>query len=173
MNSEERAHLKKLLGALELSFNDLPPGENRVRSFLRKQYYRLAKKWHPDTAGSGAYSDRFREARESYRELLELLKEKGEGFLPEAAAEGRDDSFEKYKEASRRYTEALEHYFKRKKSVDLNPADTEYLKLVDSLRSIKSEFAELLQNHSDSVFTGDIIEKIARINVWLSKIEEN
>ena len=180
MNKEEiTAALLSSLKRLEfLPFQEKEPeNPKEFRHLLKQHYLSLAWLCHPDQQGN---KESFQTLSENYTflknyseshfiEIKTLLIEYSgvkETILFHTDFE-KADLFNEYKKASEAYTLALEKYYKKANSVILDPLNPAFKVLTQNLTEIKTHLARILKKDPASQFTQDIVEKIARINVWL------
>ncbi|GEM_PF-2577259 len=129
------------------------PPNSRV--LLKRAFRKLALSVHPDHGGD---STRFIRLKTAY-DLLSRFG--GEQQAP------KSNFFERYKELTRQYNQAVSDYFERRKMLILDPSDPDYVRLKEQLVFFRSSYVDLLQEDPRNVFAGDIRDKLRSITNWL------
>ncbi len=127
------------------------------RELLKSAFRKLALTVHPDHGGD---STRFIRLKTAYDLLSRFGREQ---------QTRKSDFFERYKELSRHYNQAVTEYFERRKMLILDPSDPDYIRLKEELVFFRSSYISLLQEDPGNVFAADIRDKLRSIANWLGR----
>ncbi|PJZ45879.1 J domain-containing protein [Leptospira brenneri] len=174
---------KKLLLNDSLHFLGLSPGF--LESELKEAYHKLAKKYHPDS-GEFTSDVMFLELNKHYESLKDYLlihpeedtsfREGVDGFdfseSPNITKPSKDPVFHEYKLAKEKETEAILRYYEKR---NLHPIELsenlnkELVQLRKDLEPVISVYAEIVKNHTNSLWAKDAKDSLERLRVWWSK----
>ncbi|MDV6237108.1 J domain-containing protein [Leptospira ellisii] len=157
-----------------LGFLGLEPGFTSEE--LKRRFYLLSKKYHPDT---GEFSNdslfkkliEFRDVLEGHLEEITFQKMNVVSESENAKA-GENDDYGVYRQGREIYDAALHEYYKL---TDGNPIflkgeeNPALRKLRSSLEISKSRFEKLIRSFPKSIWVGDAKDTLQKIAVWFKE----
>ncbi|TGK38684.1 molecular chaperone DnaJ [Leptospira gomenensis] len=161
-----------LISALE--FLGLEPGFTSEE--LKRRFYLLSKKYHPDT-GEFSNDSLFKKLIE-FRDVLEnhlaetIFQKKNLVSEPQNETTIPNEDYGFYKQGREIYDAALHEYFKFTEGNPIflkgeeNPA---LRKLRSSLEISKNRFEELIRSFPKSIWVGDAKDTLQKIAVWFKE----
>lgn len=128
---------------------------------LTRAYRTLAKLNHPDLSKDAASAMRMVIINAGY-ECLTKVAEQG-GYVPPAAQRTEDPAYAIYREGFDALSRAFERYYAEGAQARAERME----QFLDELREAKTKLARVVREFPESLWTGDAIDKVMSINLWL------
>ena len=128
---------------------------------LTRAYRTLAKLNHPDVSKDAASAMRMVIINAGY-ECLTRVAEEG-GHVPAAQPKSEDPAYGIYREGFDALSRAFDRYY-----ADGAQARAERMdQFLEELRAAKELLARVIREYPESLWTGDAIDKVMSVNLWL------
>ena len=127
---------------------------------LTRAYRTLAKLNHPDLTKDAASAMRMVIINAGY-ECLTKVAEQG-GYAP-APQKAEDPAYAIYREGFDALARAFDRYYAEGAQARAERMD----QFLEELRAAKSQLARVVREYPESLWTGDAIDKVMSINLWL------
>ena len=142
-----------------LALFGLAPGFTKEE--LARSYRTLAKLNHPDVSRDAASAMRMVIINAGY-ECLTRVAEQG-GYMPAAQPKRIDPAYGIYREGFDALSRAFDRYYAEGAQSRAERME----QFLGELRAAKELLARVIREYPESLWTGDAIDKVMSVNLWL------
>ena len=135
---------------------------NFTQDELQAAYRMLAKLNHPDIHRDATAQMRMVIINDGYRFLKEGLAVPPES-MAQAVTSAEDPAYRMYRKGFDTLSRAFDEYYSEGAHVRAERME----KFLNELRAAKADLASVIREYPDSQWTGDAIDKVMSINMWL------